>query len=471
MANSALGGPSLGIALVLVIQLSGVSPVWAQPDVTTIGGSPSSETAPLSLLEQPAGAAASQPAVEPPAAEKKAGPPPFDLRTSKRMTGDWGGVRTWMDDRGIDFSMVYVPVFQQNFYGGLDTHNAQDFNGDLRINLNLDLEKMKLIPGGFFFVRGKSSYNNGIQSATGSMSLSSYAIAAGDEEFFLDKWWYGQRFFKDKIELRFGKLLTPVDLFDTNVYAGNPWDQFMNSYLNQNPTAPHRKAFGAYLKIKPTDLFYFSTAAIDADEPNANRCWSTDVALHGPAHYIGFWEFGLTPSLKTPKGPLPGNYRVGFNYDPRPLPVFQPPTTPAVGLRSHADDVGFYLSFDQLAWKENDDPKDKQGLGLFCRYGFAHQDINRITNFYSIGASYTGLIPKRDKDVLAFGMADADLSHKLRHDVNPLADREAVYEVYYGIQVTPWCIISPDFQLIVNPGGNRDAHDSLVGGIRAKITL
>jgi uncharacterized protein (DUF342 family) len=38
-----------------------------------------------------------------------------------------------MDDTGIDFSMIYVPVFQNNFYGGNETHNAQEFTGDLRI--------------------------------------------------------------------------------------------------------------------------------------------------------------------------------------------------------------------------------------------------------------------------------------------------------------------------------------------------
>ena len=434
-------------------------PPAGQPDPLSIASN--QDTPPA----QPPATPATQPEAKP------AEPQPFDLWTSKRATGDWGGVRTWMDNTGIDFSMVYTPVFQNNFYGGNETHNAQEFTGDLRINLNLDFEKMKLIPGGFFFIRGKSSYNTGLGRDVGSISATSWGITAGDDEFFLDKWWYGQRFLDKKIELRFGKLLSPVDLIDTNAYAGNPWDQFMNSVLNQNPTVPHRKSLGAYLKIKPTDWFYFSTAAIDADEPNPNRCWATDVGLHGGAHYVGYWEFGLTPTFQSAKGPMPGNYRFGFHCDPRPLPVYMPATVPAIYRRSHADDMGMYLSFDQLMWKENSDPKDKQGFGAFFRYGMAHQDINRIAQFWSVGAQYQGLIPTRDKDVLAFGVGDSLLSHTLRHKVNPLADRETVYELYYAIQITPWLIVYPDLQLIVNPGGNQDAHDALVGGVKVKLTL
>lgn len=397
--------------------------------------------------------------------------PPYDLWTTKRATGDWGGVRTWMDDTGIDFSIIYVPVWQQNFRGGLETHNADDFNGDLRLNLYLDLDKMKLVPGGFFFIRGKSSYNNGQQANTGALTSTAYAIANGDHEFFLDKWWYGQRFFDDKIEFRIGKLLTPVDLFDTNAYAGNPWDQFLNYALCANPTVPHRKAMGAYLKIKPTDWFYFSTGAVDADEPDPNDCWSTDYALHGPGNYIGYWEFGLTPKLDGPNGKLPGNYRFGFHYDPRDGLVYRDTLG---GVRSRplqGDDVGFYASFDQLLWKENDDPKDKQGLGAFFRYGFAHRDINQTAHFWSTGASYQGLIPKRDQDVLAFGVGQSILSSQLREEMNPLVDRETVYEVYYAIQVAPWLIVSPDIQVITNPGGLKTARDALIGGIRAKISL
>ncbi|GAF99875.1 unnamed protein product, partial [marine sediment metagenome] len=34
-----------------------------------------------------------------------------------------------------------------------------------------------------------------------------------------------------------------------------------------------------------------------------------------------------------------------------------------------------------------------------------------------------------------------------------------------------WCVITPDVQVITNPGGSKDARDALVGGVRVKISF
>jgi len=73
--------------------------------------------------------------------------------------------------------------------------------------------------------------------------------------------------------------------------------------------------------------------------------------------------------------------------------------------------------------------------------------------------------------VLAFGVAQSILSSRYRRNVSSLANRETVYELYYAIKVTPCCIITPDVQVITNPGGNKDARDARVGGVRFKIVF
>jgi porin len=433
-----------------------------------------SEPQPMSLTTDMAEPPTTAPTSAPAPSEAK--PPaktpalPFEL-TSKRMTGDWGGVRNWMDDNFIDLEIVYTSVYQRNFKGGLETHNADDWDGDLRENLYVDLDKMKLVPGGFIFVRGKSCYNNSVQSDVGSLESTSWVIAGGDNEIYLDKWWYGQRFFKDMIEFRVGKLLTPIDLFDTNAYAMNPWNQFLNQFMDTNGTVPHRKSPGMYLKIKPADWIYFSTAMMNANQTDSYKPFDTKTTFHNDAKWVGFWELGLSPTLQSPNGSLPGNYRFGFWYDPRVTNVFMNTYSGAFSQRTRGDDVGFYTSMDQLVLKENADAKDKQGLGVFLRYGWNKRDINKISDFWSIGAQYQGLIPTRNNDVLAFGMNQSILSSQYRHELNPNADRETVYELYYSIQITPWIFVTPDIQYITEPGGLSTVRDSLVGSIRVKINL
>jgi len=179
----------------------------------------------------------------------------------------------------------------------------------------------------------------------------------------------------------------------------------------------------------------------------------------------------LEPVFKTARGELPGAYRLGMWYDPQRKDRFfndlggRRRTVPV-----KTDDVGFYLSFDQLVFKEVPAAaEDSQGLGLFLRYGFAHGDVNAVENFWSLGAQYQGLIPTRDDDVLGFGVAQGILSEQLRKTgADP--DRETVLELYYNALVFPWVTVTPDFQWILNPGG-ENGRDAFVAGMRVQMSF
>ena len=185
----------------------------------------------------------------------------YNIWETKWLGGDWGGVRTEWQDQGIRMSFILTSSYAQNFRGGLNTHNAVAFSGDWRMNLTLDFDQMDLIPGAFFFIRGKSSWNNGVDADVGSLAATHWVFGSGgDEEYYIDKWWYGQRLVDDRLEFRVGKLLTPADLFDIPVYAKWPWDHFLNANLNRSPNLPHRKSLGAYMKVKLNDWAHLRIA-------------------------------------------------------------------------------------------------------------------------------------------------------------------------------------------------------------------
>jgi porin len=161
-------------------------------------------------------------------------------------------------------------------------------------------------------------------------------------------------------------------------------------------------------------------------------------------------ETGVTPKWKSAKGPMPGNVRFGVWYDPTPKTKYEDTGTAEV----QSGDVGYYIGADQLVWKESA-TKDTQGLGMFARYGHAHADRNRISDYWSVGASYKGLIPERDRDVTGLAVSQSILSDRYADERNSRADRETAYELYYAYEATPWCIISPHFQVITNPAATR----------------
>ncbi|MGB2986981.1 MAG: carbohydrate porin [Phycisphaerae bacterium] len=401
-------------------------------------------------------------------------PKPYDLWTTKNLTGDWGGVRTEMEDAGVNFSILLGTMTQMNFRGGLNTHNAHETAGKAFYNMELDFGKMGLVSDGTFFIRGIQTWNSGIRRHVGSLWHPYYSAgSSGDKEIELDKYWYRQRLFDDRLEFRFGKL-DMADWTDRNAYADSYMSKFMNQALYVNRTIPTTKAVGAFLKVWPVDWLYVQAAALDPDIGQSKHTRGTggwDTAFHDEDRFRAFWEFGLVPKFEGANGLLPGHYRFGWWLDPKPKTVFRDTLGGLLAERRRSGDVGFYFNFDQMVWKENDNPKDKQGLGVFARVGAAHRDVNKISHVWSLGAAYQGLFPMRESDVLGFGVAQAILSSQYRDNIDSRADRETVYELYYKIKVAPWCEITPDVQVITNPGADKDARDALVGGIRIKIAI
>ncbi len=318
-------------------------------------------------------------------------------------------------------------------------------------------------------------WGDGLRGDVGSIKAPFWLLGSqGEVAFEEDKYWWQQRLFEGKLEFRLGKLLNVVDIVDRNAYAANYLNQFVNEGLNYSLNIPVVRSLGAYVRVEPADWLYVFAMAADADYAAttiSHGAGGFDTAFGGEDHFLGYGELGVKSRFASRNGELPGNYRFGLWYNPRSRQVFMDDLGGLRAPRTDSSDVGFYVNFDQMVWKENDDAKDKQGLGVFARYGYAKGDVNAINHFWSVGASYLGPIPSRDKDVLAFGVAQSIMSQDLRDEINPLADRETVYELYYAFEVAPWCVITPDLQVITNPGGNKNARDAFIGGVRVKIVF
>lgn len=404
------------------------------------------------------------------AASEQVSETPFDIFHSERLTGDWWGGRTWLEDRGVTLSLSMTNIYQENVSGGLRTRNAHRVSGSYDLELLLDTGAMKLWPGGTFYAYAEGSWDDGV-SGRGYVGdlFGVNADAAGAQEIQLSELWYEHRFLDDKLRVRLGKLDLTVD-FDTNAFANDETSQFLNLGLCNAANLPFPdRGHGIQFVATPFEWLYFGAGVADADARAITSGF--DTAYHGPANFFSIYEFGLTPVFETGWGKLPGNYRLGLWYDPQPKEEFfndlggRLRTVPV-----KRDDVGLYMSFDQVVWRENVAvEEDEQGLGLFFRYAYAHGDVNVIENFWSVGGQYRGLVPTRDDDVLAFGVAQGILSERLRLAGGD-PHRETALELYYNIQLLPWLTLTPDFQWILCPGG-ENGRDACVIGARLQVAF
>ena len=394
---------------------------------------------------------------------------PRSLLQRETLTNNWFGLRERLSEQGITVGLGLTQIYQINLDGGLATHRrAGRYAGSYDLEFEFDLEKLLNLKGGLVYVSAEGSWSDGLD-ASSIGSVGGFEIngdAAGGRSIDVTQLYYEQALFGEKLRFRIGKLDIsggfecrgcPV-AFDGSAFANDETTQFLNAALVNNPTIPMpEEGLGAVVYVQPADWWYVSAGVADA-QADARETGS-NTTFHGEDHFFSIFEAGVAPRIPSANGPLQGAYRVGFWYDP------QDKDKHSGGLKR--DDMGFYLSFNQMVLKENADEGDNQGLGLFARYGFADDDVSEVKCFWSAGAQYRGLIATRDDDVLGFGLAQG----RLVKDAGFTSDHETVTELYYNAAITPWLSVSPCLQYVFNPGGDETVDHAVVLGLRVQMSF
>lgn len=357
-----------------------------------------------------------------------------------------------LENNGITLDLSTTHIIQANTKGSLSTHRKRGrYTGRYDVELYLDNQKIFGLENSSFYLHGRGSWHDegGIDSYSVGSLFGVNTNAYGNRSLDIAEFWYQQGFADNKFLLRVGK----IDLtggfeckgcyvsFDSSSFANDETSQFMNGALVNNPTIPFPyEGLGVIGFYNPVEWWYISAGIADAQADVRETGFRT--AFHKEDYYLSIAETGIVTEINSANGPLVGAYRVGMWYDPQPKGHSD-------SEKLYRDDTGFYLSFDQMLFKENAD--DQQGLGTFFRYGYAPSKTNDLTNFVSAGLQYQGLFDGRDDDVFGFGFAKGFLSDKA--DVSYTEDAESVYEVYYNAQIVPGFNISPSMQYITHPGG------------------
>ncbi len=396
-------------------------------------------------------------------ASPQAGAP--SILERETLTNNWFGLGEQLNESGIEISLSLTQIHQLNVAKGRSTHRrAGRYTGIYDLEFELDTETLFQLAGGTIYAHVEGSWSDGIDDSSVGSLFGVNDSAAGDEPIILAELWYEQALFDESLRIRIGKLdLTggfecrgcPVSV-DGRGDANEDTSQFLNGALINNPTIPFPgRRLGLRVYYQPLEWLYFAAGVADAQADARETGFNT--TFHDEDYFFSIFETGVTPRFDSANGPLQGAYRVGFWYDPQDKEKFESGNT-------KRDDLGFYLSFDQKVLNEN--AEDDQGLGVFTRYGYAHKEVNEVRCFWSVGAQYLGLIPGRDDDVLAFGVAQGRLSPDA-FDVS----HETAFELYYNMPVTGWLSITQSIQYIMNPGGDPRVDEATVIGLRAQMSF
>ncbi len=387
------------------------------------------------------------------------------------LTNGYGGLADQLADQGIEVSTSVTEIYQEVLDGGTRSDSTGRHSGSYDLELTFDLEHLLGIKHGTLYMHGEGSWpRNDLDSVAVGSGSGINADAAGNRALDITEVWYEQAFHDETLRLRFGKLDITGGFecrgcavsFDGSAFANDETAQFLSGSLVNNGVIPFPdKGLGVVLYWNPSDFWYASIGAADA-RADARETGFNTTFDGGNSEFFYVFETGITPQFSSKNGKLQGAYRIGIWNDPRAKSY-------TGASKEYRDDVGFYLSCDQMLFKETDNPDDGQGLGAFFRVGSASAKRNDVETFWSAGMQYQGVLPGRDDDVLAVGTSQAIFSDFA--SATYTADSETVIETYYSAQITPWLTISPNLQYVRHPGGDQSIENTYIAGLRAQMAF
>jgi porin len=241
-------------------------------------------------------------------------PKPFEMiLPPEHLLGDWGGLRPWLDDRGITPTMNFWTDALGNPVGGIQ-HGFTTANS-LGLSLLFDLEKLRGPKGGSFAISASERFGASLsQQDIGNVFTVQQLY--GSETFMLVDLAYQQELLGERLEVRLGCIAAAEDFlvssyscaFVQNGFCENPVGIFFNS---PGMTAYPNATWGIRVKVKPTERTYVMGGVYNGDPSiRANRYHGANWSMNGPVFAIGEVAYQAN-GLPGDRG-LIGNYKAGF---------------------------------------------------------------------------------------------------------------------------------------------------------------
>ncbi|RUL72980.1 carbohydrate porin [Dyella choica] len=280
--------------------------------------------------------------------------------------------------------------------------------------------------------------------------------------------------------------LTLTDIFEKNTYANDPRTQFLNWSMITHGAWDYAADARAYTIGGAGELYWDNWVLrvgrfMEPKEANGttlnHRIWT----YHGDNlevehdHKLGELP-GLVRVMAFRNHSWAGNY---LDAIAAAEGTGNPPDVTSV--RKPSSKVGYGISFEQRLSRD---------VGLFLRASSANDRseeyaFTEIDNVLSGGLSINGTHWKRPDDVFGIAYSTAGLNRQHREYLAAgglggfLGDgqltrygREQVLETYYNYHLYKGVQISPDLQLILNPGYNADRRGPVfIYGVRMHLEM
>ncbi|WP_414476103.1 carbohydrate porin [Microvirga sp. M2] len=404
--------------------------------------------------------------------------------TQSTMTDDWLGWRSSLEAVGITPSAHFITESAANPVGG--KFSAIRYAQQIDFGAVFDLGRLAGLDDGKIQVVLTDRAGRSLSADAIGNFFPVQEIYGAGQNFRLAELNYQQSLFDNSIRYKLGWSPVGDDFatspyycyFTNNAVCGKPPVLAADSGAHNFPVGQ----WGANIKVFPRPELYGATGIYQVNPNAGNSSQGFNLSFNSTGAFVPI-EFGWLP--KKGPGGLPGEYKIGGYFNTSKSPdVLRDVTGRSAGLTGlpfdeHNGRWGGYVLATQMVYLER--PDSKRGLTLFGAAVLNDPQTAHFSHSLEFGAVYQGTFPHRDDDYIGLVFAYGAVNKRLtefqidRNIVDPgstaIQRYEALIEVDYNAQITPWLSLRPNLQYVINPGGTGKIPNAFVVGLHTQVTF
>ena len=381
------------------------------------------------------------------------------------LLGDWGGVRSRLQERGVAFDFQYISDSLWNLKSEQKERLASwnRFRGTVDIDLGTFIHQQGL------YFHATALWQGGGKLGAYLGTLTSPSGMSSGNTFRLDSWWLEKHWLNERVTARVGQFAgqdfygaqhdAASFIFEPMGYAlGNLFTDFESF---DPPSTPAME-----VRVVPMHHLYVKSMVEAEDrKPYANNPTGLVPQFRGVP--VSISEIGFTPGKKasgvrafdnveTRKG-YSGIYQFGASYNPGHF-------TTSRGTKNSGDYLLYWMA-SQALWRP--DPQGGKGLDATFAYDWSPGDLNRNNTELTAGLRFNEPLPLRIHNTMSLGFVRNTLSQQFRPTGTPSFQPENGIEFNTLLDPLPMLLLQPVVQYYANVGGR--SQQDVVFGFRVKV--
>lgn len=409
---------------------------------------------------------------------------------SRWMTGDWGGLRTELLDKGVDIKMGYVGESASNLRGGYQPHrHVTRYSDQFSLGVKVDLEKLAGWDETEFSFALSNRNGSELDEVTSDPRAKSFnatqEINGRGSVTRIGQLWLSKGWLNDKINIKAGRYAVSDEfaaedcVFQNLAFCGSQPGNYVDS-IHNGPISQ----WAARVRYRFTDEVYGQIGAYNVNPSNLDNDNGLKVHVQGTTGTLVPVELVWTPQINQ----LPGEYRIGYYHSTAEAPdVYkdinnQPAALTGADYRTNSSRHGSWIVAKQQLTSVAGD--SSRGLTVVASATFMDRASTPVDSYQKAALLYKGLFDARPADTIGFGVARIhgssrflrnaktanEVSGATFEDPGYIPEQHTMYvaELNYRAQLTGWLSVLPNLQYLKNPDGQREVDNTWVAGLQVQ---